>query len=439
MSGLTVLIAGGGIAGLTLAQGLRREGVACQVLEREPLDSWRTGYLLNLDAEGDTGLDACLPPALYELFLRASGETMSGHDHAVVVDPQGGPLTSMKHVGAPATGDRPPTNIDRRTLRQILLHGLDHVVRHGAQVTGVQSDEDGVTVRLADGSRVDGDVLVAADGVGSAVRRQTLPAVPIIPAPVGALGLFGRSPLTEEVQSELPAAIWNAGFAIVADRRGVMLGIGHWRSRQPVAAAAAELGLGAGFEDKPPYVMLNGAIPPDVEVPPPARWTAATPARMHETMLAAVADWHPAIRGLVAGIERSTLFSHPFRRLDPTPPWPVSRVTYVGDSIHAMLPTLGKGANMAMRNAALLRDQLCAAARGQRPLLEAIAAYEDEMRAATYPLMALASDHDNFGGGGLRGPSTPAGDGAVGEARAPAAGGTAAGADAVAGGVEARG
>jgi 2-polyprenyl-6-methoxyphenol hydroxylase-like FAD-dependent oxidoreductase len=67
-----------------------------------------------------------------------------------------------------------------------------------------------------------------------------------------------------------------------------------------------------------------------------------------------------------------------------------------------MLPTLGKGANMAMRNAAVLCDQLVAAERGDRPLLEAIAAYEEDMRSATYWLMELAADHDRFGGGGLR-------------------------------------
>src|SRR4029077_17455082 len=99
-----VLIAGGGIAGLTLAQGLRREGIDCALFEREPLESWRTGYLLNLDAEGDGGPaavlphpaaggaggpGACPPAALYELFVRACGETMARHDVSVVVSPQG--------------------------------------------------------------------------------------------------------------------------------------------------------------------------------------------------------------------------------------------------------------------------------------------------------------------------------------------------------------
>lgn len=402
MAAIKVLIAGAGIAGLTLAQGLRRVGIECEVFEREPLDSWRTGYLLNLDAEGDSGLAACLAPALYELYMRASGETMEGHDLSVVVDPDGHQLTSMKHVGAEATGERPPTNIDRRTLRSILLAGLDDVVRHGAEIVDVEAGDGSVTIGLADGSSAAGDVLVAADGVGSAIRRRLMPAVEVIPSPVGALGLFGRTPLDAAVAAELPAAIWNAGFAIVSDGRGTMLGIGHWRPRQAAPAAAAELGIAGNIAAAEPYVMLNGAIPPGVEVPPPAQWSADTPAAMHETMLAAVAGWHPVIRRLVERIDVATLFSHPFRRLDPAPAWPASRVTYLGDAITAMLPTLGKGANMAMRNAAVLRDELAAATAGERPLLEAIRAYEDEMRAATYPLMEMAADHARFGGGGLR-------------------------------------
>ena len=290
---MKILIAGGGIAGLTLAQGLRREGIDCELFEREALETWRTGYLLNLDAEGDGGLAACLPEPLYELFTRACGETMARHDASVVVSPHGEELSSMPHIGAPATGERPPTNIDRRTFRAILLSGLDGIVRHGVAVADVDVAPDAIRLRFADGRVAEGDVLVAADGVGSAVRRAVMPDVAIIPAPVGALGLFGRSPLTDDVVADLPQSIWNAGFAIVSDGRGTMLGIGHWRPRQAVSAAAAELGVADAFEDAAPYVMLNGAIPPGVEVPPPSQWTAQTPREMHETMVAAVSRMAP--------------------------------------------------------------------------------------------------------------------------------------------------
>ena len=100
-----------------------------------------------------------------------------------------------------------------------------------------------MTLSLSDRSVATGDVLVAADGVGSAIRRQMMPEIPIIPAPVGSLGLFGRSPLTDEVQAQMPAAIWNAAFSIVTDGAGTMLGVGHWRPRQSPSAAAAQLGI----------------------------------------------------------------------------------------------------------------------------------------------------------------------------------------------------
>lgn len=401
MSEFKVLIAGGGIGGLLLAHGLRRAGVECEVFEREPRDKWRSGYLLNLDGDGDAALSRCLPPELYELFVRACSQTTRGHDLAVVVNRQGDELSSMKHIGAPTGGERPPTGIDRRTFRHILLAGLDDAVRHSTEVAGFEADADSVTLQLADGRAVTGDVLVAADGVGSVVRRQLLPDVPIVPAPVGALGLFGRSPLTEEIASGLPDGIY-AAFTIVSDERGTLLGLGRYHPRQSPPEAADELGLGVSFEAVKPYMMLSGGIPEGIAVPPPTEWTTDTARQMHEAMVAAVADWHPAIRGLVERVELDTLFSHPFKRLDPAPAWQTSRVTLVGDAIHAMLPTLGKGANMAMRNAAVLRDQLVAAERGERPLLEVIAAYEADMREATYPLMELASDHSRFGGGGLR-------------------------------------
>jgi 2-polyprenyl-6-methoxyphenol hydroxylase-like FAD-dependent oxidoreductase len=386
---MKVLIAGGGIAGLTLAHGLRRAGIECEVFERAPREGVRSGYRLTVDADGGGALEACLPAELYERYVFASHRTPARPDVAVVIDSQCRELTTAPHIGPPNDGQHPHTAIDRGTFRAILSSGLGDAVRYQAAVAGFDASAAGVRVRLSDGRTADGDVLVGADGVGSPVRRQLMPEVQIVPAPVGALGLFGRSPLTEEVLAELPEVL-SAAFVIARDDRGVMLSLGQCIPRQ----------LGPGVA--PPYMMLSGGVPAGTVVPEPDRWTARTPEAMLDAMREGVAEWHPAIRGLVERIDTSTLFSHPFRRLDPTPPWPSSRVTLVGDAITAMLPTLGKGANMAMRNAAVLRDQLVAADRGERPLLEAIGSYEEDMRGATYWLMELAADHDRFGGGGLR-------------------------------------
>ena len=123
---------------------------------------------------------------------------------------------------------------------------------------------------------------------------------------------------------------------------------------------------------------------------------------MHAGMLEVVADWHPVLRGLVERVDLGTLFAFPFRRLDPTPAWPPSRVTLLGDAIHAMLPTRGQGANQALHDAALLASRLTSAARGEVDVRRRDRGYEETMRDHVYPIMDMSADHGSFGGGGLK-------------------------------------
>ena len=56
-----------------------------------------------------------------------------------------------------------------------------------------------------------------------------------------------------------------------------------------------------------------------------------------------------------------------------------ANVTLLGDAIHAMTPTLGRGANIAMRDGALLGRYLEDVVHGRRTLADAVSAYETEM------------------------------------------------------------
>jgi salicylate hydroxylase len=394
-----VLIAGAGVGGLTLAHGLRRAGVSCAVYERDDDTVTRSGYRLTMNADGGEGLRTCLPDDLYDLYLQASRKTPP-RQRAVVITSDCQELSAAPHLGPPNDGPRPHTAIDRRALRQILLGRLGDVVHTGAAVTGFETVGDRVRVQLEGGGTAEGDVLVAADGVGSAVRRRLMPEVEIIPADVGGLGLFARSPVTPEILAELPEILLD-GFVIARDDRGGLLAVGAYDPRQPVDEAAAQLAPDVHVDAVDPYMMISGGVAPGVQIPAPRDWTADTPREVHAGMLAVVADWHPALRGLVERIDLDTLFWFPFRRLDPVAPWPTSRVTLIGDAIHAMMPTRGQGANMALRDAGILAGRLAAAARGEEELLEAIGAYETAMRDYVYPIMDLSEDHGRFGGGGL--------------------------------------
>ena len=70
-----VIIIGGGIAGLCLAQGLRQAGVDVAVYERDwtPTDRL-SGYRIHLNPAGSRALHACLPPALWNRFVATAGE-----------------------------------------------------------------------------------------------------------------------------------------------------------------------------------------------------------------------------------------------------------------------------------------------------------------------------------------------------------------------------
>jgi 2-polyprenyl-6-methoxyphenol hydroxylase-like FAD-dependent oxidoreductase len=91
-------------------------------------------------------------------------------------------------------------------------------------------------------------------------------------------------------------------------------------------------------------------------------------------------SWSDALSELVWLSDPNTLSLLPIRTSLPVAPWEASRITLLGDAIHAMAPYRGIGANIALKDAVRLRDAIVAGKSGERPLIEAIEAYETEMR-----------------------------------------------------------
>jgi 2-polyprenyl-6-methoxyphenol hydroxylase-like FAD-dependent oxidoreductase len=172
--------------------------------------------------------------------------------------------------------------------------------------------------------------------------------------------------------------------------------------RRATAGAAADLAPDVTLEPVGDYLMVSCSVVPGTVIPPAAEWTDGTPAMLRDAMLAAIDGWHPALRGIVERTELDSIFVIPFGYLDPPPAWTPSRVTLIGDAAHAMLPTLGMGANLALRDARRLLEQLSRASRGEIDLVDGIGSFEQDMRDYVYPFMRMTMDHDrNFGGGAL--------------------------------------
>jgi 2-polyprenyl-6-methoxyphenol hydroxylase-like FAD-dependent oxidoreductase len=376
-----VAVAGAGLGGLCLAQGLRRAGADVTVYERDDgLAERGQGYRLHVDARAGLALQQCLPPELLAAFQATCGQAST---RLTVVSER---LRVLKEVtvGDPTADHYAPgtlsTSVNRLTLREVLAGGLDDVIVPGCEVTGYDADGQGVRVRFADGGEAEADVLVGADGVNSAVRRQYLPAAE--PADTGRRCVYGKTPLRPAALELLPAAL-AAGFtAVIGGRLGMATGLVRFRNR-PEQVAGVPL---SAAED---YLMwgLTGdrgqfGVPDD-------RLLVMSPAELHARSATLIRSWHPDLRGLHAMADIEETFAVRIRTSPVMAAWPPSRVTVLGDAIHAMSPAGGSGANTALRDAALLCRVLTTAAGDA--ITTAVGRYEDQMRDYGYAAVAASA------------------------------------------------
>ena len=397
---LHVLIAGGGLSGLALAQGLIKDGHTCEVFERDADDTRKIGYYLHMNADGGEALRRCLPADLFELYAQTSRRTYDRRE-SVVLDDQLNELSSQPHLGPPNEGERPHTGVHRRTLRAILRARLGDSFHPGQPVTGYEETPDNVTVTLADGSTAEGDVLVGADGIRSAVRGQKLPGTTVIDTGVRGLGVFGRTPLTPELAAQLPPHLFE-GVIIAADRKGSRLLIAVYRPRQRAAGrggrdrARRDARAGRGLRHDQ---LQRGARDGD-----PARGAVDGRHAGHAPRRHAGRDRGLASRRAGPGRGRRP-------RLDLRDPVRLPRARPAVGAVpghagrrrrprHAPHPRPGRQPRPARRRAPA-RPALRGGPR-RVALVPAIGAYEQGMRDYVYPFMRMTMEHDRqFGGGAL--------------------------------------
>jgi 2-polyprenyl-6-methoxyphenol hydroxylase-like FAD-dependent oxidoreductase len=379
---IRVAVAGAGLGGLCLAQGLRRAGADVTVYERDDgLAGRRQGYRLHLDARAGLALQQCLPPDLMAAFQATCGQAST---RLTVVSER---LRVLKEVttGDPAADRYAPgtlsTSVNRLTLREVLAAGLDDTLVPGREVTGYDAGGKGVRVRFADGREAEADVLVGADGVNSAVRRQYLPAAE--PADTGGRCVYGKTPLRPAALELLPTAL-DAGFtAVIGGRLGMATGLVRFRNR-PEQVAGVRL---SAAED---YLMWGLAGDRGQFGVPNERLLAMSPAELHALSSTLIRSWHPDLRALHAMADIEETFAVRVRTSPAIAAWTPSRVTVLGDAIHAMSPAGGSGANTALRDAARLCRALTTA--DGDDITTAIGQYEHEMRDYAYAAVAASAN-----------------------------------------------
>jgi FAD-dependent urate hydroxylase len=198
-----VVIVGAGIGGLTAGLAFRRANIATAIFERVgSLRELQVSHGLSLWPNGTRILDKVGALDAVE-SVAAPIETMEFRDvrgRRLVNHPAG---VMSRELGAPTLGLR------RSELHHALFDVIgDGAVEFGAECVGVEQDDDGITVRFSDGRAERGDVLVAADGAQSTIRKLLLGDAP---TPTGNAEMHGTVPTPPDVPTGLYRQVWAPG------------------------------------------------------------------------------------------------------------------------------------------------------------------------------------------------------------------------------------
>lgn len=318
-----ILIAGGGIGGLTAALALLRRGVGVRVFEQSrELKEVGAGLTLS------QGAMRCL-----------AGLGLEDAIEAIIARTSGFPFlhyrTGRLLAGAFATSGpqaRPERfaagHVFRADLHALLARAV-RAIDPGAitldrRLDRFEQDHGGVRATFVGGDTVSGAALIGCDGVRSSVRAALLGAE--------APEFTGRVAYR---------------FLLPADEGRPFLG--------EAGSAAVFIGPGKTFNR---YLISGGTVLNCVGLSKSDTWAAegwSHPATVDQ-LLAEFEGWHPDVRALMARAPAGSLIRWGVFQRQPLKTWTTGRVTLLGDAAHPMLPFLGLGAAMAIEDGVVLGE-----------------------------------------------------------------------------------
>ncbi|MFI2710740.1 FAD-dependent monooxygenase [Micromonospora sp. NPDC018662] len=321
------LIVGGGPAGLATALALRDAGWTAEVVERS-VDPSASGVALTLWPNALAALAALrADKPVREAGCPAEGNQIRAADGRVLDDVPG-PVMAERFGGRGLA-----------LLRADLVAALRDQLSPGTLRTGVRCvgwTETGGRVRvdLSDGGTATVDLLVGADGIRSAVRRQLL--------------------------GDGPDRLRYAGYPVW---RGVA------RHDLGVAPGLLTMGRAAQFGLFP---LTGGRAYWFATMPMRRGWGERVPRRVWS---ARFDGWHdPVPRVLAATPDEDIVVTDIYDRA-PVPRWSAGRVVLVGDAAHPSTPNLGQGTCQALEDAVVLGRCL-----REHPVEQALPRYEAARR-----------------------------------------------------------
>lgn len=385
---IDVAIIGGGPGGLALAQGLKKNGIDTAVFERDEVRSdYVQGFRMRIRQRGIDALQANLPAHLFQAFLDTLGLAPTEN---LVLDETFQRLENTSQGSGEPEDTHIEKSVSRITLRQILLSGLDGLFHTGKRFERYEQLADGtVLAHFSDGSAVHANLLVGADGAGSAVRRQLLPDLKSIDT--GVRRLAGKITIDEAERQGISPLLTEFNTNIrPRDGRGLM--ITSHRVDPSAYARHDFIGRedpghadipGFHFNNSTSYTWWNTAYDTD-ELGPDELLERLNGAALIETLLHRIRHWDERILDLIRHSDPSTVAFLKVKSSTPGAIWQSGPVTLLGDAIHAMTYFRALGGNTALYDSGLLVRELVAARRQGKPLLAALNDYENAMREHGY-------------------------------------------------------
>lgn len=352
---MKVLIAGGGIGGVTAALALLRHGIDVEVLEQAPALG-EVGAGIQISPNGAKVLHAldllaqveqiAFKPERIEMRLGKSGRKIFTIPLAA---------EAVHRWGAPYL------HVHRADLMDVLSAELrakaPGAIRNGVKVESYVATDNLVEVRLAGGERIVADILIGADGIKSAIREQMLgPEAPRFTGcvawravvPVSALGAMAPPPT---------ACVW----------------VGEGKHAVTYRIRRGELANFVGVVERDDWRHES--------------WTGKG---ARADVVRDFEGWHPVVTTLIENAPehfRWALFDR-----NPLERWTDGRVALLGDACHPMLPFMAQGATMAIEDAWVLASKL----RTVADPVAALLAYERMRKPRTAKIQAAARANEGI-------------------------------------------
>ncbi|NUT46292.1 MAG: FAD-dependent monooxygenase [Saccharothrix sp.] len=338
-------VIGGGIGGPVAAIALRKAGFEATVFERYDRTADGSGGALSIAPNGAQALEVLgLADA-----VRAIGTPMTAME-----------LQSWTGRTLGRFGSEPPQSLVwRADLYRVLREEAARrgvAIVHGKDLVDAVDHGPHVTARFADGSEVDSEVLVGADGIRSTERRLVDPDAPG-PRYAGLLGFGARLARTGEPST-------GGAMRLVSGKRAFF------------GYQVDDDGAGGWFANLPRKQPLTTA---QARATDPERWLAV----LGEAF---AADRTPAVRMVAATDPADLVVVGALEDVPRVPRWSRGRMVLVGDAAHATSPSSGQGASLAFESAVQLARCL-----RDLPHDEAFRVYEQMRRGRVERIIAQAA------------------------------------------------